>query len=182
MDRTVAALRRACPGTLIGVSTGAWIEKDDLRTLVAISGWRELPDYASVNLSEAAAPEVMEALRGRGVGIEAGLASIGDALRLASLDHGGRVLRVLIEISEQALDEAFAVANGIQKVLQREGIRRSILLHGENATVWPFVQRAALRKFSTRVGLEDGKELPDGSVAESNAALVAAAVGIYRGA
>ncbi|RWX58532.1 3-keto-5-aminohexanoate cleavage protein, partial [Mesorhizobium sp. M2A.F.Ca.ET.039.01.1.1] len=59
MDRTVAALRRACPGTLIGVSTGAWIEKDDLRTLVAISGWRELPDYASVNLSEAAAPEVM---------------------------------------------------------------------------------------------------------------------------
>ena len=35
-DRTVAALRRACPGTLIGVSTGAWIEKDDLHTLVAI--------------------------------------------------------------------------------------------------------------------------------------------------
>jgi uncharacterized protein (DUF849 family) len=180
MDRTVAALRRACPGTLIGVSTGAWIEKDDLRTLVAISGWRELPDYASVNLSETAAPTVMESLRQRGIGIEAGLASIADAERLASLDHGGRVLRVLIEISEQALDEAYAVANGIEKVLQRAGIRRSILLHGENATVWPFVQRATLRKFSTRVGLEDGKHLPDGSVANGNAALVAAAAGIYR--
>jgi len=32
------------------------------------------------------------------------------------------------------------------------------------------------------VGLEDGKELPDGSIADGNAALVAAAVGIYRGA
>ena len=90
------------------------------------------------------------------------------------------MLRVLIEISEQTLDEAFAVANGVAKVLERAGIRRSILLHGENATVWPFVEQAARRKFSTRVGLEDGKELPDGSVADGNAALVAAAVGIYR--
>jgi uncharacterized protein (DUF849 family) len=182
MDRTVAALRRACPGTLIGVSTGAWIEKDDLRTLVAISGWRELPDYASVNLSETAAPVVMESLRQRGIGIEAGLASIADAERLVGLDHGGRVLRVLIEISEQMLDGAFAVAHGIERVLERAGIRRSILLHGENATVWPFVEQAARRKFSTRVGLEDSKDLPDGRVADGNAALVAAAVKIYRGA
>jgi len=180
-DRTVAALRRACPGTLIGVSTGAWIEKDDLRTLVAVAGWRELPDYASVNLSETAAPVVMESLRQRGIGIEAGLASIADAERLVALDHGGRVLRVLVEISEQTLDEAFAVADGIEAVLARAGIRRSILLHGENATVWPFVERAAARKFSTRVGLEDGKHLPDGSIAAGNPALVAAAVRIYRG-
>ena len=47
-DPTILAVRRACPGTLVGVSTGAWIEKDDLRTLVAIAGWRELPDYASL--------------------------------------------------------------------------------------------------------------------------------------
>ena len=181
MDRTVLALRRACPGTLIGVSTGAWIENDDQRTLVAIAGWRELPDYASVNLSEAAAPLVMESLRQRGIGIEAGLASIADAERLVSLDHGGRVLRILIEISEQALEEAFAVSNDIEAVLERAGIRRAILLHGENATVWPFVERAAARKWSTRVGLEDGKELPDGSIASGNAALTAAAVAIFRG-
>ncbi|TIQ39162.1 MAG: 3-keto-5-aminohexanoate cleavage protein, partial [Mesorhizobium sp.] len=48
IDRTVLALRRACPGTLIGVSTGAWIENDDERTLAAIASWSELPDYASV--------------------------------------------------------------------------------------------------------------------------------------
>lgn len=180
MDRTVLALRRACPGTLIGVSTGAWIENDDLSTLVAIAGWRELPDYASVNLSEQAAPLVMESLRQRGIGVEAGLASVADAERLVSLDHGGRVLRILIEISEQTLDEAFAVSNGIEAVLERAGIRRVILLHGENATVWPFVQRAAERNWSTRVGLEDGKALPDGTIAAGNAALTAAAVTIYR--
>jgi len=180
IDPTIAALRRACPGTLIGVSTGVWIENDDVSTLVAIAGWRELPDYASVNLSEAAAPIVMESLRQRGIGIEAGLASIADAERLVGLDHGGRVLRVLVEISEQTLDEAFAVAYGIEKVLERAGICRAILLHGENATVWPFVEKAAARKLSTRVGLEDGKELPDGSVASGNAALVAAAVAIFR--
>lgn len=180
MDRTVLALRRACPGTLIGVSTGSWIENDELRTLVSIAGWRELPDYASVNLSEAAAPLVMESLRQRGIGIEAGLASVSDAERLVHLDHGGRVLRILIEISEQTLDEALAVSDGIEEVLEQAGIRRAILLHGENTTVWPFVRRAAERNWSTRVGLEDGKELPDGAVASGNAALTAAAVAIFR--
>ena len=28
MDATVRAVRQTCPGTLIGVSTGAWIERD----------------------------------------------------------------------------------------------------------------------------------------------------------
>src|SRR5438874_6337212 len=45
VDETVLAVRRACPGTLIGVSTGAWIENDVTRTRAAIAGWRELPDY-----------------------------------------------------------------------------------------------------------------------------------------
>ncbi|RVC61808.1 3-keto-5-aminohexanoate cleavage protein, partial [Mesorhizobium sp. M4B.F.Ca.ET.088.02.2.1] len=48
------------------------------------------------------------------------------------------------------------------------------------AAVWPFVERAAARKLSTRVGLEDGKGLPDGGIAAGNAALVAAAATIYR--
>ncbi|TGQ31282.1 3-keto-5-aminohexanoate cleavage protein [Mesorhizobium sp. M00.F.Ca.ET.216.01.1.1] len=180
MDRTVFALRRACPGTLIGVSTGAWIENDDGRTLAAIAGWSELPDYASVNLSEEAAPEVMQSLRQRGIGIEAGLASVADAERLVRLDHGRQVLRILIEIGEQEPDAALEVSNGIAAVLERAGMRRAILLHGSDATVWPFVHRAAERNWSTRVGLEDGKELPDGTTASGNDALTAAAVAIFR--
>ncbi|MCP9232667.1 3-keto-5-aminohexanoate cleavage protein [Mesorhizobium sp. LMG 17147] len=180
MDPTVLALRRACPGTLIGVSTGAWIESDDERTLAAIARWSELPDYASVNLSENAAPAVMGRLRQRGIGIEAGLASVADAERLVSLDHGNRVLRILIEISEQEPDAALEISDDIAAVLDGAGMRRAILLHGADATVWPFVHRAAERRWSTRVGLEDGKELPDGTIAPGNAALTAAAVAIFE--
>uniref|UniRef100_UPI00177CE3DF 3-keto-5-aminohexanoate cleavage protein n=1 Tax=Mesorhizobium mediterraneum TaxID=43617 RepID=UPI00177CE3DF len=100
--------------------------------------------------------------------------------RLVRLDHGSQVLRILIEISEQELDVALEVSDGIAAVLDRVGIRRAILLHGADATVWPFVRRAAERRWSTRVGLEDGKALPDGSTASGNAALTAAAVAIFR--
>ena len=78
MDATISALRHACPGTFVGVSTGEWIERDEFRTLASIDGWDELPDYASVNLGERAAPAVMEKLRQRAIGVEAGLAAIAE--------------------------------------------------------------------------------------------------------
>ena len=179
MDATVLVLRQACPGTLIGVSTGAWIEGDERRTLAAIEGWRELPDYASVNLAEPGAPAVMERLRRHGVGIEAGLASVADAERLAALDRAGRALRILIEVGEQDTGEAHAVAAGIAAVLDRAGVRRPVLLHGFDATVWHFVALAAERRWSTRVGLEDGRTLPDGTTTSGNPALAAAAAGMF---
>ena len=43
VDARIAALRERLPGTLIGISTGAWIERDDDRRLAMIDGWRELP-------------------------------------------------------------------------------------------------------------------------------------------
>ena len=180
MDATMLAMRRACPGTLIGVSTGAWIEGDERRTLACIDGWNELPDYASVNLEERDAPAVMERLRQRGIGIEAGLASVADAERLVALDGGRRSLRILIEMSEQDAGEAMAVAGGIREVLDRAGTRRPMLLHGFDATVWDFVTLAAQRRWSTRVGLEDGNQLANGAIAASNAALTAAAVEVFR--
>jgi uncharacterized protein (DUF849 family) len=180
IDATMRALREACPGTLIGVSTGAWIERDERRTREAIDGWRELPDYASVNLSEPDAPAVIERLRRRGIGVEAGLASVADAERLAALNLGGRALRLLIEVSEQNVGEALAVVDGVAEILNRAGVRRPMLAHGFDATVWRFVALAAERRWSTRVGLEDGKASPSGATAPDNAALVAAAVKAFR--
>lgn len=180
MDATVSAVRRACPGTLIGVSTGAWIERDEARTLAAIDGWRELPDYASVNLSEPGAPAVIERLRRRGVGVEAGLASVADAERLAALHLGGLALRVLIEVGEQDIDEALAVVDRIERVLSDAHVRRPTLAHGVDATVWRFVALAAERRWSTRVGLEDGDALPNGATAADNAAIVRAAVATFQ--
>ncbi|UVK51829.1 3-keto-5-aminohexanoate cleavage protein [Mesorhizobium sp. AR02] len=182
VDETVLAVRQACPGTLVGVSTGAWIENDVARTRKAIAGWRELPDYASVNLAEADAPAVMELLRQRGVGIEAGLATTGDAERFVSLADHSQVLRILIEIDIQDLSKALDEAHGIAAVLERAEARRPILLHGVDATVWPFVELAHQKHWSTRVGLEDGKTLADGTVAKDNAEIVAAAVAIFRSA
>lgn len=180
MNATVLAVRRACPGTLIGVSTGEWIEGDECRTLASIDAWEELPDYASVNLGEPTAPAVMEKLRQRGIGIEAGLASIADAERLVKLDIGKRALRILIEISEQDIGDALTGANGIVAALDRAEVRRPLLLHGFEATIWHFVALAADRRWSTRVGLEDGSKLPEGTVASGNAALVTAALEVYR--
>ena len=179
VDATVLAVRCACPGTLVGVSTGAWIEGDADRALTCIEGWRELPDYASVNLSEPGAPAVMERLWRRGIGVEAGLASVADAERLVALGLGARALHVLVEVEQQDEAEGLAVAKGIEAVLARAGLRRPVLLHGLDVTLWRFVARAAERRFSTRVGLEDGCVLPDGAVTPGNAALVTAAVGLF---
>ena len=180
VDRTIRLVRKAVPGTLIGISTGEWIEASEERTLSAIAAWRVLPDYASVNLSEAAAPAVMHQLSVRGVGIEAGLASVGDAERLVGLALERPPLRILIEIGEQDIGEATDVADRIHAVLDKAGILRPIQLHGMDDTVWHFARRAAARRWSTRVGLEDGNTLPDGAPAADNAALVRAAVEIYR--
>ena len=124
----------------------------------------------------------MELLRHRGVEIEAGLASAVDAERFVSLPHHGRVFRILTEIEEQDPGVARGIVDGVAAVLDRAVVRRPILLHGFDATVWPFVELAHQRRWSTRVGLEDGKYLADGTTAFDNAALVAAAVAMFRNA
>ena len=118
--------------------------------------------------------------RRRGVGVEAGIASVADAERLATLNLGRFAFRLLIEVSEQDVDEALSVVEGVEKTLNRAGVRRPTLVHGFDATVWRFVALAAARRWSTRVGLEDGKALPGGATAADNAALVAAAAAAFR--
>jgi len=180
VDETVLALRRACPGTLIGVSTGAWIEGDEQKTRRSIGSWQELPDYASVNLSEPDAPILIDQLDRMRLGVEAGLATVADAERFVALSKQPSVFRVLIEMEEQNIERAMQEADGIASVLERHAMRRPILLHGLDATVWSFVRLARDRRWSTRVGLEDGIALPDGTIAPDNAALVAAAAAIFR--
>jgi uncharacterized protein (DUF849 family) len=180
VDATITALRKALPGTLIGISTGAWIEKDDDRVLDYTGRWSVPPDYASVNLSEKNAPALIERLHRRGIGIEAGLAGGKDAERLITLGLDRLALRILVEVGEQDIDRAHAVTDEILAVLQSALYARPILLHGADASAWPLLRRAVESGFSTRIGLEDVKVLPDGSVAQSNTELVAAAVRIVQ--
>jgi uncharacterized protein (DUF849 family) len=117
VDETLRAVRLACPGTFVGVSTAAWIEGDAQRTRASISAWRILPDYASVNLSEHDGPAIIDLLCGMGVGVEAGLATVEDAERFVALPNCRRALRILIEIELQDLAKADAMAEGIAQVL-----------------------------------------------------------------
>ncbi|HEY0120910.1 MAG TPA: 3-keto-5-aminohexanoate cleavage protein [Rhizobium sp.] len=180
VDDLMVSLRVACPDTPIGVSTGAWIERNEEATRTCIANWTALPDYASVNLSEPDAPGVISLLNLKGVGVEAGLATVEDAKRFLTLADSIQVFRILIEIEEQNQDEADRIADDIAAVLGEAGISRPVLLHGFDATVWHFVKLARKRLWSTRVGLEDGRILTRGGVAESNADLVAEAVEIFR--
>jgi uncharacterized protein (DUF849 family) len=180
VDEAIRAVRIRSPGTLIGVSTGTWIEGDEKRTRDCISAWRELPDYASVNLSEADAPDVIALLDRMGVGVEAGLATVADARRFVAIPNCHRVFRILIEPGEQQVEQADKIADGIEQVLGKANVRRQTLLHGCDRTVWHFVERARQRRWSTRVGLEDGCHLANGDIASGNADLVANALRIFR--
>ncbi len=179
-DGIIRDIRQSLPGTLVGVSTGAWIEKDDRLRLAMIDGWNELPDYASVNLSEEDAPAVIGLLNRRGIGVEAGLATVADVERFIALGLASKSFRILVEIEEQSLTAAHALADRMLAALGKAEVRKPILLHGMDATAWSLVERAALQRFSTRVGLEDDRTLPDETVAGSNAQIVAAAVTIWR--
>src|ERR671917_505077 len=86
---TVRAIRAACPGVPLGLTTGLWTTDGDAELRHAqVEAWEDLPDYVSVNLAEPGSAELCELLRGRGVGIEAGVWNLADGLTAPQLHHG----------------------------------------------------------------------------------------------
>ncbi|MEN0022201.1 MAG: 3-keto-5-aminohexanoate cleavage protein [Microbacterium sp.] len=174
----VRALRAACPGIPIGVTTGAWTEPDVERRLAAIEAWTELPDHASVNWHEAGADEVAVALRRRGVRVEAGIWDGTGFEAWRDSPVRGECLRVLIELPDEAADVVRTHAEGLIAHVRAEDAEVPILLHGEESSAWPALALAVELGLDTRIGLEDTLVLPDGRSAFDNAALVRAAMGV----
>jgi uncharacterized protein (DUF849 family) len=172
VDAVVVRVRDAC-GVPVGVSTGAWIEPDLARRLDLVRAWRA-PDFASVNLSEPGAVEVMRALIDAGVGIEAGVWSVEDAERLAASGLGSHVTRVLVEPVEVGAAGPEVVA-AIHATLDRHDLRAPRLQHGDEEATWVLLADAIRRGVDTRVGFEDTLRGPDGEPAAGNEALVRAA-------
>jgi uncharacterized protein (DUF849 family) len=170
------AVRASVPGAPIGVSTREGIMADPVARQRAFQSWDVLPDYVSVNLSEVDAPEVIALMLKRGIGIEAGLATVADAERYVALPKAAACLRILIEIEEQESADALGAAQNIIAALDRAGSRLPRQLHGYDACKWAMHGEALRLGLDQRIGLEDGKLLPDGRIAESNAGLIAAAV------
>ena len=175
----LAAIRAACPGVPVGVSTGLWISGDDPeRRLAEIGSWAgvERPDFASVNLSEEGAGEVAAALRAVGVGVEAGTWSEANAEAVADGVLGGELVRILIEPQDSDAGTAVASAAAVERTLSDRGVPGPRLHHGYGAATWAVLAAAVEHGRDIRVGFEDTLELPDGTTAAGNAELVAAAV------
>jgi uncharacterized protein (DUF849 family) len=173
VDETVRALRAAA-AVPIGVTTGAWIEADPGRRAELVSMWHE-PDMASVNLSEAGAETVMDALLQAGIGVEAAVWSVDDVEKLAASGAANRLVRVLVEIL-RPVDDPAAEARSIEARLDHYAITAPRLHHGTGPATWTVLRQAIELGRDIRVGLEDTFLLPDGTDAPSNAALVTAAL------
>ncbi len=178
VDAAVEAVRDAV-GVPVGVSTGAWIEPQLTSRVAAVHRWAE-PDFASVNLSEEGALEVMAALVDRGIEVEAGLASTEDVERLVSRGMAEGLLRVLIEPADDDAADQLATARAIDAALDREAVDAPRLGHGLGVATWSVLELSAARGHDLRIGLEDTLVMADGSPAEGNAALVAAAAALLR--
>lgn len=167
------------PGIPIGVTTGAWALPNPDERVAAIAAWTKRPQFASVNWHEDGADEAASALLQRGVGVEAGLWHDDAVAAWAASPVRDRCMRVLLELPD-GLDEADTVrtANRMLEAVLATGSTTSVLLHGEGSSCWPALRRAAALGLATRIGLEDTLEMPDGSLAPDNAALVRAAAGI----
>jgi uncharacterized protein (DUF849 family) len=167
IDAAVREVRAAC-GVPVGVSTGAWIEPDHELKLRYIRAWTE-PDYASVNVSEDGWQDVVRALKGNGIGAEAGVWSVEDAKALKESGLANDLTRILIEPVEA--DPAGAVA--LVAAIKAE-LRGPFLQHGDGDATWVLIEDAIHHGLDTRVGLEDTREA-------TNPKLVARAMSLIKG-
>ena len=175
MFRDAAAVRKACSGVPISLTTSATIEPDTKRRFELITGWTELPDVVTANQGEEGILELCEHLIERGVGIEAGLLGVGDAEAFVRAGIADRCVRALVEPLDADPDAAVEHAAAIEDVLVRAGVSLEQVHHGDGIASWAVSARAVSRGHGMRTGLEDTTVLPDGRRAADNAALVSVA-------
>jgi uncharacterized protein (DUF849 family) len=170
----VLAIRASCPGVPLGLTTGLWTTDGDADLRHArVEAWRELPDYASVNMGEPGSAELCALLTERDVGIEAGVWTRADAEIL--IDRGLAPLRVLVETSDGGAEDPVAATAEIDELLVTAGVSAPQLHHGAGADAWEMLDAALARGRDVRIGLEDTTLMPGGTTARDNAELVAEA-------
>lgn len=170
---TLRAVRAACPGVPISLSTSADVEPDPQRRMALVAAWTELPDLVTANQGEEGIVELCEFLASRG--IEAGLLSLDDAHRFVASGMAARCVRAMVEPLDADPDAAVAHAAAIEQALADAGVSIEQVHHGDGIASWAVNQRAIPRGHGIRTGLEDTPVLPDGRMAEGNGDLVAAA-------
>ncbi len=178
----LTAARAVRPAVPLGVTTGAWAVADPEERDSLVRTWAVLPDFASVNWHEPGANALAAALLERGIGVEAGLWHEEAVESWLASSHRADCFRVLLELPD-GLDATQSRLNADTLLAAIGGIvgdDTQVLLHGEGSSCWPVLRYAAERGFATRIGLEDTLELPDGSPAPDNLALIRAGLEIIR--
>jgi uncharacterized protein (DUF849 family) len=178
--QTLRAVRTACPGLPISLSTSADVEPDPDRRERQVAAWTELPELVTANQGEAGIVSLCELLVARGVGIEAGLLSRGDARAFVAAGVALRCVRVMVEPLDADPGAAVAHAEAIEHVVREAGITLEQVHHGDGVASWAVNRRAIPLGHGIRTGLEDTPVLPDGQRAVDNADLVAAAARMLR--
>jgi uncharacterized protein (DUF849 family) len=176
------AVRAACPGIPISLTTWALIEPDPAHRRAQVAAWTVLPDLVTANQGEEGIVELCHDLLARGVGIEAGLLELADAERFVTTDLARHCTRILIEPLDEDTDAAVAHAAAMEEMITAAGITLPQVHHGEGIASWAVNERGARRGHGVRTGLEDVLVLPDGQPAADNASLVTAAVALLRAA
>jgi uncharacterized protein (DUF849 family) len=174
----IRAVRAACPGIPISLSTSAEIEPDPARRRRLVAAWTELPELVTANQGEEGIVDLCALLVERGIGIEAGLLSLDDARAFVASGTAGRCVRAMVEPLGEEPDAAVAEAEAMENVLFDAGIRLEQVHHGDGIASWAVNRRGAALGHGIRTGLEDTPVLPDGSTASGNGELVAAAAAI----
>lgn len=170
------AVRAACPGIPISLTTSASIEPDPKKRQACIAAWTELPDLVSANIGEDGILELCDLLVERGIGIEAGLLSLRDAHVFVTSGIASRCVRALVEPLHADPGDAIVLAAEIEQALANGGIELEQVHHGDGIASWSVNRRAIARGHSIRTGLEDTPVLPNGRIASGNGELVAAAM------
>jgi uncharacterized protein (DUF849 family) len=179
-DAAMLAIRHACPGVPVGVSTASFIEPDPARRLELIRTWTEWPDFASANFREEGVLELCDLLHQLGIGIEAGISTVPDAEALMASGWTRHLLRILVEPLDPVPADAVAEAERVSAALDRADVDARRVYHGLNTATWEVIEFGLDGGWDVRVGLEDTLQLPDGTTPSGNADLVAAVAAMAR--
>lgn len=118
---TLRAVRAACPGIPISLSTSGDVEPDPRRRIALVEAWTELPDLVTANQGEDGIVELWELLVAvtRGIGIEAGLLSLDDARRfvaagmlLEQANHGDGIASWAVNL--RAIPRGHGIRTGLE--------------------------------------------------------------------
>ncbi|MFF2325023.1 MULTISPECIES: 3-keto-5-aminohexanoate cleavage protein [unclassified Streptomyces] len=181
LAEVLRAVRATAPGAVVGTTTGLWTCSGPQERYDLVKSWEALPDFASVAFCEEGAAETAALVVSRGMTLESAVWSTDDVPALLASPTLADNVRILIEPMDEDPRTAVAHAREMAARIRAAGVTCPLLYHGEAATTWAVVRAALADGHQVRIGFEDGVDLPDGTLAHDNAALVAAVRALASG-